>query len=179
LLKKGADPNAEHERQGNMLQLAIQERCQANTVRWLLEAGADVNAGGKYGSALQAACTTSRSQVVEDLLSRGAKALLARDADINLAGGHYGFALQAAACSDRCDPGDIEVLRFLLENGADVNALGGEYGTALQAAAFHHKQYVDVLLDFGADPSIEGGKYGSAIGAAMEKGWSRVVNLLR
>ena len=103
-------------------------------------------------------------------------ALLEHGADINLPGGQYGFALQASACSSSCDP---DVMQYLLNKGANVNAVGGEYGTALQAAACHHKAYVEMLLKHGADPRIEGGKYGSAIAAAKEKGFNRVVKLLR
>lgn len=67
------------------------------------------------------------------------KALLEYGVDINLSGGQYGFPLQAAACSDKCDPENLQVIQLLLEKGADVNAQGGEYGTALQAASYHHR----------------------------------------
>ena len=51
----------------------------------------DVNAqGGKYGSALQAACYSGEEEVVKILLARGA--------DVNVqAGGDYDSALQAAS----------------------------------------------------------------------------------
>src|SRR6266487_2598820 len=55
LLDRGANPNAEHVTQGNMLQFSI-GRCKEETIRHLLDAGADINAiEGEYGTALQAA----------------------------------------------------------------------------------------------------------------------------
>ncbi|KIM99689.1 hypothetical protein OIDMADRAFT_125508, partial [Oidiodendron maius Zn] len=180
-LNTGANPNAEHESYGNMLQLAIEKGCKEEIVKSLLLAGADVNAvEGKYWTALQAACRTSKSEIVEELLTRGVKSISSHCLSMvpisNLPGVWYGFALQAWACSSSCDP---DVMQYLLDKGANVNAVGGEFGTALQAAACHHKAYVEMLLKHGADPKIEGGKYGSAIAAAKEKGFNRVVKLLQ
>ena len=93
LLKRGADPNTEHERQGNMLQLAISKGCQESTIRALLEAGADVNAvEGEYGTALQAAVYRKEENTVRLLFEHGAK--------VNLPTcGEFGNPLQIAVSS--------------------------------------------------------------------------------
>lgn len=54
----------------------------------LLDKGADVNAPGIYGSALQAAAGGGDRQIVWLLLDNGA--------NVNAQGGKYGSALQAA-----------------------------------------------------------------------------------
>jgi ankyrin repeat protein len=75
-------------------------------VKLLLAAGADVNMqGGKYGSALQAACFDGCEKVVEQLLKAGA--------DVNMQGGKYGNALQAASLE-----GHENVVKQLLKVGA-------------------------------------------------------------
>jgi Ankyrin repeats (3 copies) len=76
------------------------------SVRLLLEQGADVNAqGGYYGNALQAASAGGHDQVVQRLLEQGA--------DVNAQGGYYGNALQAASLR-----GHDQVVQRLLEKGA-------------------------------------------------------------
>ena len=39
LLKRGADPNAEHNCQGNMLQLAIYKKCKKETISLVVGSG--------------------------------------------------------------------------------------------------------------------------------------------
>jgi hypothetical protein len=109
------------------------------SVRLLLERGADVNAqGGSYGNALQAASAEGHGQIFQQLLKQGA--------DVNAQGGYYGNALQAASAR-----GHDQIFQQLLERGADINAQGGSYGNALQAAsAGGHDQIVQRLLEKGA-----------------------------
>lgn len=95
-------------------------------VRRLLRLGANVNAVGGFGTALQvAAATPGAVRIVKMLLRKGA--------DVNERA-HLPFgrtALQAAI-----ESGDTEVVEILLHAGADVNAAPcGMYGrSALQAA---------------------------------------------
>jgi Ankyrin repeats (3 copies) len=109
------------------------------SVRRLLEKGADVNAqGGFYSSALQVALYKGHDQIVQQLLKKGS--------DINAQGGFYCNALQAASCE-----GHYQIVQQLLEKGADVNAQGGVYDNALQAASARgHHQIVQQLLEKGA-----------------------------
>jgi hypothetical protein len=138
------------------------------SVRMLLEKGADVNAqGGHYGNALQAASARGHDQIVQRLLEKGA--------DVNAQGGDYGNALQAASAW-----GHDQIVQRLLEKGADVNAQGGPYGNALQAAsARNHDQIVQRLLEKGADVNAQGGTYGNALQAASAKGHDQIVQRLQ
>ncbi|KAI9766558.1 MAG: hypothetical protein M1839_004885 [Geoglossum umbratile] len=76
------------------------------SVKLLLEKGADVNAqGGRHGNALQAASSYGYNQIVRQLLEKGA--------DVNAQGGLYGNALQAASFY-----GHDQTVQRLLEKGA-------------------------------------------------------------
>ncbi|KAL6823215.1 ankyrin repeat-containing domain protein [Trichoderma camerunense] len=127
-----------------------------NRVKLLLKHGADPNLEvGKYGTALQAACTVKA--VVPYAFGRdmyygtaGPKLLLelCPSIDVNVPGGLFGSALQAAAYS-----GQTPTIGLLLSRGARVNARGGRYGSALNAAVIAGNwDIVEVLLDAGATP---------------------------
>lgn len=166
----------------------------------LIEAGADVNAaGGRCGSALQAAAASGNEDVVELLVAHGAdvnkqgglfgnalqaaaangfqslvERLLAAAANVDAKGGEYSFALQAASFE-----GHDDIVKCLIAHGADVNAERGRYGNALQAAASEgHTTIVEQLLVHGADPNAEGGFFGRALHEAAGRGHKRVVELL-
>lgn len=166
----------------------------------LIEAGADVNAGGgRCGSALQAAAASGTEDVVELLIAHGAdvnfqgglfgnalqaaaangfqslvEVLLAAAANVDAKGGEYSFALQAASFE-----GHHEIVKCLIAHGADVNAERGRYGNALLAAASEgHTSIVEQLLVHGADPNAEGGFFGRALHEAAGRGHQRVVELL-
>ncbi|CAG8126167.1 unnamed protein product [Penicillium salamii] len=169
-----------------------------NSIRLLLNQGADVNApGGVYGNALAAAASRGKLDIINLLLDRGADAnapggdfktplqyavlggkldairlLLDRGADAN---GIGGAALQDAATAR----GKVETVNLLLDRGADVNASGRQFGTALQSAAYHGKlEILQVLLARGADVSASGGEYGNALQAASFNGNVEIMKLL-
>ncbi|KAJ7108163.1 ankyrin repeat-containing domain protein [Mycena epipterygia] len=146
-------------------------------VNLLLKFGADPNAKGGRGTALQISAYRGHEQV-------------------NAQGGEYGNALQAAVWQ-----GHEPVVRFLVEKGAEVNAQGGPYGNVLQAAAFRgheavvnaqagfgtalqaaawngSEQVVQLLLENGAKVNEKGGYFGTALQAAVYKGDEPVVQLL-
>ncbi|KAK5202772.1 hypothetical protein LTR41_011483 [Exophiala xenobiotica] len=139
----------------------------AEIVRMLVDAGADVNAqGDQCGSALQTASLQGKEKLVQILIDRRA--------DINADGGTYGNALQAAAIRGR----EKEV-QILLGSGADVNKQGGRYGTALQAASLlGFQKVVQMLMDEGANANAQGGEYGNALQAASMRGYEKVVQML-
>ena len=153
LLKKGANPNAQHKIYGHVLQAAAYFG-NVEAMQLLLEKGADLSIqGGYYGNALQAAVYCGNFEAMRLLLDQGA--------NVNAQGGHYGNALQAAV-----DHGSVEVIQLLLDRGADVDAEGGEYGNALQTAIhWGQVETIGLLLDKGADVNARGGYYGNALQA--------------
>ncbi|MCJ1370650.1 hypothetical protein MMC20_001863 [Loxospora ochrophaea] len=172
---------------------------QKNVVEKLIAEGYDVNAGGDYGRAFQAACIDGHEEIVRLLLKSGAdvnaqgrefgntlpavcaygheaivRLLLENGADVNAQGEDYGSALQTA-----CAKGHEAIVRLLLENGADVNAQGGYYGNPLQAACISgFKALVRLLLENGADVNAYGGCYGNSLQAACTEGYQPTVKLL-
>jgi ankyrin repeat protein len=167
LLNKGADVNAQGEKEyGSALQAASFEG-HDKIVELLLSKGADVNAqGGYYGCALHAASLEGHDKTIELLLSKGT--------DVNAQGRGYDEALQVASLK-----GHDKTVELLLSKGADVNAQVGHYGSALQAASFEgHDKTVELLLSKGADVSAQGGYYGSALQAASLEGHDKTVELL-
>lgn len=154
LLDQGADPNEDPRLRADTLKkrttaLELATWIDAETVRLLLDSGADINtsATGHMGrTALQAAVAVKRPslQIIELLLQRGA--------DINARPSpERGItALQGAAIE-----GHTRIALILLERGADPNAPGAEiHGrTALEGAAEQGRlDMVQLLLNADAEP---------------------------
>ncbi|KAG7152782.1 putative ankyrin repeat protein like [Verticillium longisporum] len=118
-------------------------------VKLLLEKGADPNAQGKYGSALQTATAIERgSDDVAQLLEKGA--------DPN-AKSEYSSALQTAV-----GRGLNDIAQLLQEKGADPNARS-KYSSALQTAVERGSNDIaQLLLEKGADPNAKS-EYNSAL----------------
>lgn len=138
---------------GNALCAAAACQCGTESVRALLERGADINwTGGHYGCALQAATANYRLDNVILLVKYGA--------DVNAQCGHYGNVMTAAA---RHKTHFTAMSTLFLERGADIDAQGpGVYGNALQTAVYHkHTENVQFLLQNGASPTVRG-RFGSA-----------------
>jgi ankyrin repeat protein len=139
---------------GNALCAAACHTDGANTLRILLEKGADSNGqGGKYGCALQAATANCRLENVKLLLRYGA--------DVHAQCGHYGDALTAAARYQTHFQGFATIF---LDLGVDIDAQGpGDYGNALQTAVHRfHVPNVKFLMHHGANPKVQG-RFGSAV----------------
>lgn len=105
-------------------------------VRALLDAGADPNAGNRYGAtALSFACDKGHAEVVKLLLERGAR--------VDVKDTFYNSTPVVWAAMK----GHAEVLRALLEKGADAP-------TALSTAVMSgHPAAVKVVLDRGGLPA--------------------------
>ncbi|KAI8650410.1 hypothetical protein NCS57_01374600 [Fusarium keratoplasticum] len=145
---------------GNALCTAACNLQGLNTIRVLLEKGADVNwQGGAYGCALQAATANYRLENVKLLLKHGA--------DVNAQCGHYGNSLTAVA---RHHTHFTEMATLLLERGADIDAQGpGVYGNPLQTAVWMaHVQNVRFLMRNGASVTVQG-RFGSALEIAQRR----------
>jgi uncharacterized protein len=117
------------------------EQDDAEAVKQLLRAGADVKASNRYGVfPISLACARANAEIVELLLASGAGA--------NTALPEGETCLMSAAAT-----GNLRAVSALLAHGADVNAKEGWKGqTALMwAAAEGHTAVVNALVEMGAD----------------------------
>ena len=175
-------------------------RHDVTLARYLIRAGADVDRPSSAGTPLALAARGPHKELLELLLSHGARVhqaewsdvllraaaaghvdcarlLLDAGAEVNAPADHHGgpTVLQAAA-----GQGHVEMATFLLERGANVNAPGTR--TALMTAVEeNHLQLVQLLLSAGADvnmPSV--GRYAcTALEAAKSRpARSEIVQLL-
>ncbi|CAG7555468.1 unnamed protein product [Fusarium equiseti] len=114
-------------------------------VRFLIDAGAEVNAPATYETpmtALQYAIDTNHKELIDALLAAGANIYAPAFCDRGKT------ALQAA-----CNAGNLELVRTLVAQGLDINAQpASDYGaTALQFAAMQgHIDMAIFLLENGA-----------------------------
>ena len=130
------------------------------TIKVLLEAGADVNAVDyfEWTALINAADDGYYSRVVKVLLEFGS--------DVNYKTEEGITALGRASVR-----GDSESVRLLLEHGADVNVRDNEGWTPLMfASSFRNKKVVKVLLEAGADVSIKNNENKTAYDLAKGSG---------
>ena len=175
LVQAGADPNFQECQSLTSSQTSLQATCASRganikLVELLLKNNANVNAlGGRYGTALQAACSYHDNlKVIRLLLEQGA--------DIYIQAGKYSTPLQAV-CAENHD--NVDLVAFLLEKGVGINAQGGKYCTALQAACRSaNRRIVKLLLERGADSNIIGGKFGSALLATCAENFEEIATFL-
>ena len=162
LLDEGADPNQKGV--GSPLYFAAQ-RGHVKVVELLLEAGAEVNAVTRFGTALQIAARGNRIQIVEVLLENGA--------DPNIPGGPE----MKMPLHDAAERGALEAARVLLENGADVNGRTSMLHPPIHLAAFKGKDDLVALLgEFGASPmNVEPLAPGELAKADPEQGRIRAI----
>ena len=147
-----------------------------DTVRLLLDSGADIEATDEYrGPPLVDAAAYAQTEVVIFLLNRGAN-LHARDK-------HGRTALIAASCE--CAVATMNdayyVVQVLLHKGSDVNARANDGTTALMNAAggFGGSAIVKLLLDHGADPRVRDAEGNTALKFAMAAHRSDKVQLIK
>jgi ankyrin repeat protein len=159
-LEEGADPNAESSPGRPALFLAA-SRGNAEAVRLLIDAGADVNADTADGSILVKAAVEGYPEVVEMLLDAGA--------DIDAMGRAWvqgdAPALWAAVASEH---GVIEVARLLIEHGADVDQVDPTTNATplILAASTNQSDMVELLLESGADINFQSSDGTTALHAA-------------
>lgn len=143
-----------------------------NIALLLIKNGAQVNACGLDGTALQQASYHGNMDMVTELLDHGA--------DPDLVDGSYGGPLQAAVIG-----GHHKIAQLLLNRGANVDAQAGNVwhmfgvdisSTAL-AAAVHRadNDMIDLLLSKGARVEIEHDAYPPALYVAAKAGHAALI----
>lgn len=110
---------------------------QAEVVKALLKAGADVNAASRESmkvTPLASAAAAKQTEIARLLIAHGA------NVNARAAGGH--IPLHEAAAN-----GNVELVKLLLENGVDVNAKTDEGKTPLDFAVEYKRPEVIALLE--------------------------------
>lgn len=151
------------------------ENSMENTevVKWLLDAGADPNAtGGKYYTALQAACYAGHLEIVDVLLKRGA------DLHASYDEAEYPWFKQDAL-GKAIDSGHTVIVKRLLEKGADPNGCSAKSKvSALHRAAKTNADIVRLLIDAGAAVDALDQRDDTPIGQAVCEDKREIVELL-
>ena len=175
LLGQGANINDSRSSWGTAIAAAATKK-QTETVRLLLEEGADPNIHNGRNALQQAAFQGSLEIVL---------LLLENVAMIHPDPPHLNYcsakpyskttdALQAASLG-----GSEDIVKLLLERGAMIHSKTPENGSALYfAALMGHKTVVEILIDHGADVNMPGGHFGSALQAASARAYKEIVRLL-
>ena len=186
------------------LEMATREG-QADIVRYLVSAGAPVNAQNKDGvTSLMCACFKKRSEIVSFLLNQGAdldiqdkegtaalhfacykqmiagvELLLAHGADHSLRGKGGSTPLMYACFKESNLAMDPSILILLLSAGAEPNAQNENDSTALITAAYGgYQEGITVLLNAGASVNIRD-RFGlTALHVAAEYGFLSISELL-
>lgn len=149
-------------------------------IQFLVDKGADVNAaGGRYGTALQAAARHGQEDIVSLLLEKGA--------DPNIVGGFYRTPLQAAYFH-----GYYTVIWKLYDHGARNDIVGGSRAGSAIGQGIYSKSWdgedggcCSTLLNqaysrHSLDPNLEYGYYGNALQhAVMTRDMYDVLTIIR
>ena len=176
------------------------ENSNLETIRFFIEAGADVNAKDyNKRSALMIASEKGHFEKIKYLVENGAdvngkdynnksalmiaskkghfelaKYLVENGADVNAKNNQNKTALLLAA-----EKGHLDIVKYLVDNGANVNAKDSYKKTALMfASEFGSLEMVKCLVENGADLSAKGDDEETALILASEKGHLEMVEFL-
>ncbi|MDD5773688.1 MAG: ankyrin repeat domain-containing protein [bacterium] len=147
--------------------ISAAEKGDINTVKQLLDQGADINVKDRNGiTALITAVWNSYTEIVKLLLEKGA--------DVN-AKDDYGRTVLMKAVED----GNIEIIKLLMDKGADINKKDIDGNTALiLAGSFNRLEAVTLLLEKNADINIKNDEGFTAFTWASEGGYIEIVKEL-
>lgn len=177
LIRNGADVNARADlsptHNMTLLQTAVWHAWGTDSIRLLLEAGADVAARDARGdTALTYACQDPvgpNPQVVKLLLQAGA--------NVNERGSKARTPVMFAALCDNTS----QVVELLLESSADVSARDSMGWTALMHATRRREENLDtieMLVRAGADVNASHKQGGTALSVAAYHGHTKAVQFL-
>jgi ankyrin repeat protein len=155
--------------------MAAMRSGNAETIRLLIEQGADVRAKTKsgYTALYGAASWPGNAAVVRLLLEKGADPKVS----VEIPGPAAEVFTPAMAAAAR---GDAASLRRLLDAGAEVNIQGGRFARTalLWAATTGSEESVQTLLDKGADINAKDHLGNTPLGWAKRRGETDIVKLL-
>eukprot|EP01018_Ginkgo_biloba_P022521 Gb_14908 [translate_table: standard] len=165
LLKRGMDPNETDNNSRTPLHIAA-EKGYKDSVRLLLDFGADVNSKDQHGSVpLWEAILGRHGQIAKLLRENGARLLF----------GNVGSFICIAA-----ERGNLDVLNELLSYGVDINAIKGDGGTALHVAVCEGStEMVKYLLEHGADMNKTDTNGWTPKSLAEQQGHEEIMTLFR
>jgi ankyrin repeat protein len=140
----------------------------AERVKALLADRADPNSHDTiWRTALHEACFHGHAQVVEILLSSGAKV---EESDI---------FTKAKPIHDAAYSGSAPIVRMLAKKGAEINARADSNQTALHVAAEGgHEEVVRALIELRANTGLKDDEGRTALDLARKKGHAKIVSLL-
>jgi ankyrin repeat protein len=170
LIGSGADVNQRDDAWGSVLVRCVDTR-QVACVKLLLDSGADVNMKpmGEHPKALPYAVILGEVELARLLIDRGA--IVDESDDTDESGK---TPLMTASM-----PGNIEMMKLLLEKGADVNARDRVGETPLMIAAYWDQvDAAALLLEQGASIEAQRADGQTALMIAAGEGQANVVRLL-
>ena len=185
LLARNAGVKA-HDRMGTTALTEAALAGDVDTMRLLVERGADVNGEinvfQDFGSTpLMAAASSANTAAVQYLLSKGAKVNTISSPAASVKNGPLGMqrmtALMKAAPSN-----DMEMIKALLDAGADVNLRDFRGMNALMLVVASERadaRAVNLLLKAGADPNARSAMGETTLDWAEKFGNPEIVSLLR
>jgi ankyrin repeat protein/cell wall assembly regulator SMI1 len=170
LLSQGAKINAKT-REGNCAAQYAAWFGQLDTLKLLIERGADLDLEEKGRSLLHYAAYAGDAAMLDFLLEQGM--------DVNRYSS-LGTPLICAAGKNIKGAENIRALCFLLEAGADINAADNNGETALmKAAAAGHNEIVKELIARGANISATDNKGNTALTKAADHKRTKTAEILR
>lgn len=137
---------------------------RVDILEYLISKGADINATGEFGSALDAAAFEGNFEIVEFLLEKGA--------DVNTTDTDGYTPLHSAA--------NLDIVKLLLKKDANVNAKNTNGATPLHSAAERGRlELVKLLLKKDADVNAKTKNGDTALSIAAKAGHTAIVKLLQ
>ena len=146
---------------------------EVDTMRWLLDHGADANVQNR-------ARRTPLHYTASCMRFEATRVLLGRGVDINLQNIADATPLYDLLCVNiSSSEGMVDMVRQLLEHGADTNIPGHRSSTALHlASSFGWAEVAQLLLRYGAKVNEKDGKGRTPFQVAASKGHHAMTELL-